>query len=601
MREVAGKSTDAVSNISMEHEHNLIDIAIQKLKDDHKPCCETMCDPCFCPVCICYENLCILGFWDASGEKNDRGENEDSSFLPWTNGLLRRFHPTDQGIWFTTAGQKTANTNRSTSGCPQQLLLFDPFHDDQGSYYSIPAGFGKEELAYSMNARMMLRLGHSADVLQSLSIKVKKLRSNATPQRKCNPDRDNSSVMKDKAGSEEGTAMPSELEECFSLASFVWSTSLTLAHVSATAKPSHWSTCSPVFRFVSFIQTQQHDKRQKSNKPLFITRPQMVKRREQALNSMLTAMVDGILGLVLGIIILSNREVSASICYSLWSFLHDRLLKANIGWLETFPVGFKLNLALTKNMGCEILALIKLQERLFSAAEGGGLWIMATIAGVVSSTLGISGFFSLMFDVARFSTLHVALFASSFRALYRTELYLFSALWRLCRGKKQNYLRRRTDTMEYDATQLLLGMILFSMVIFLFTTILVYYLFFAILDLLRSSILAAMWFGCIVQRKVPYGSFVFRMTHPGWYASTSYFEDVNVSTGTPGTPGTPVPSSKRFITRLVSNPQSLSHVMSIKISPCLTVFSSMFRSQLTNILVGMSNSVGHECLKRAGL
>ncbi len=207
--EVAGKSTDAVLNFSMEHEHNLIDIAIQKLKDDHKPCCETMCDPCFCPVCVCYENLCILGFWDARGEKNDRGENEDSSLLTWTNGLLRRFHPTDQGIWFTIAGQETANTNRSNLGCPQQLLLFDPFHDDQGSYYSIPAGFGKEELANSVNARMMLRLGHSGDVLQSLSIKVKELRSNATPQRKCNPDRDNNSVKKDKPGSEEATEMPS--------------------------------------------------------------------------------------------------------------------------------------------------------------------------------------------------------------------------------------------------------------------------------------------------------------------------------------------------------------------------------------------------------
>ena len=46
-------------------------------------------------------------------------------------------------------------------------------------------------------------------------------------------------------------------------------------------------------------------------------------------------------------------------------------------------------------------------------------------------------------------------------------------------GKRRNVLRNRTDSWDYDIDQLLLGTMLFTLVAFLFPTVLVYYALFA--------------------------------------------------------------------------------------------------------------------------
>lgn len=46
-------------------------------------------------------------------------------------------------------------------------------------------------------------------------------------------------------------------------------------------------------------------------------------------------------------------------------------------------------------------------------------------------------------------------------------------------GKRYNVLRNRIDSWDYDVDQLLFGTILFTLVAFLFPTVLVYYLVFA--------------------------------------------------------------------------------------------------------------------------
>jgi hypothetical protein len=55
-------------------------------------------------------------------------------------------------------------------------------------------------------------------------------------------------------------------------------------------------------------------------------------------------------------------------------------------------------------------------------------------------------------------------------------------------GKRYNVLRNRVDSWDYDVDQLLLGTILFTLVAFLFPTILAYYaLFTTVSELLRLS------------------------------------------------------------------------------------------------------------------
>jgi phosphatidylinositol glycan class Q protein len=50
-------------------------------------------------------------------------------------------------------------------------------------------------------------------------------------------------------------------------------------------------------------------------------------------------------------------------------------------------------------------------------------------------------------------------------------------------GRRHNVLRNRTDPWDYDVDQLLLGTILFTLVAYLFPTVLVYYILFAIVSL----------------------------------------------------------------------------------------------------------------------
>jgi hypothetical protein len=578
---------------------NLINSAIRRLRDDdHREHCESKVDHknCFCPVCVCYESLCVLGYWDPREENNFIETNEDAFLLhPGADDGLRRFYLTDQGPWFTNCQTKPTqddSCNTARRARQQQLLLFDPFRTNKGNHYSTPCGLDKEALANSMHSRLLLRLGQSDDVFHELQFKGMEIQSETNPQ--------SYKTARNERSSEE-TNSPSynmhSNESNVASTPLRWNALYSLFMVQVATNMSrqrHWSGCLALCRFVSCLNSQLQAGR--SKKRTFATRQQDVQQSVEALNSTLTAFMDGMLGLLVGIVIIYKRDLFSSMGYTTWSSLHHQLLKSNIGWLETFPVGFKLNLVLTKNMGYEILNIIAIQERLLAMVEASswnGLSTMATLTGYLSMTFGVSGLLALLFDLIRFSTLHVAMFAAAFRVLYRAELYMLAALWRLCRGKKQNYLRRRTDTMEYDATQLLLGMILFSMVIFLFTTIFFYYMFFALLDLLRNTVLVTIWLACALHLRFPYGSVVLRTMHSGWFASNVYLqEEIVVANEVP-----PLQKSQRVVTRLASISPSLFHVVWGTLSPCLTVCSYLILSHLKRVVFGERITVlVEECL-----
>lgn len=84
--------------------------------------------------------------------------------------------------------------------------------------------------------------------------------------------------------------------------------------------------------------------------------------------------------------------------------------------------------------------------------------------------------------------------------VYGHLLRLAASLWNLFRGvtfrgpimrtsnntiqgRRHNVLRNRTDPWDYDIDQLLLGTILFTLIAYLFPTVLVYYILFATVSL----------------------------------------------------------------------------------------------------------------------
>jgi hypothetical protein len=207
-------------------------------------------------------------------------------------------------------------------------------------------------------------------------------------------------------------------------------------------------------------------------------------------------------------------------------------LKGQIDWLETFPAGFKLNVPLTYNMGYEIRNFLHYHEQLLLTTFWNpqfGIQYGVPLLAVLTASGGWTMFLAIVVDVWRLENLHLVVMTICFRQLYLAELYLLSALFRLFRGQKRNILRQRTDSMEYDAMQLLVGTIAFCICVLLWTTLMVYYTFFAIWNWIMHVPVILCWVLYVMSRSFPWGSLIYRLRHPSWFPQDLYLKFLPLS------------------------------------------------------------------------
>ena len=62
---------------------------------------------------------------------------------------------------------------------------------------------------------------------------------------------------------------------------------------------------------------------------------------------------------------------------------------------------------------------------------------------------------ALCSDLLSLATSHINFVYTAFAKLYSIEIKALSSLWKLFRGKKQNVLRQRIDSQQFDMDQLL--------------------------------------------------------------------------------------------------------------------------------------------------
>jgi N-acetylglucosaminyl transferase component (Gpi1) len=194
-----------------------------------------------------------------------------------------------------------------------------------------------------------------------------------------------------------------------------------------------------------------------------------------------------------------------------------------ITWLGRFPIGFKLNERLTERIGDALRLLLEINKTLFllvldwvfDCRLWSFYWVVILFASI---TVGASGEVAILVDAIHLFTFQLSLLSFCFRKVYRVQLYLLAALWRLLRGKKKNILRNRTDTMEYDSTQLLLGTILFTIATTLLSTVFVYHLFFAAACFAVEVCLLPLYVLHLLLLQLPAGRLMLRNR-------TSYFND----------------------------------------------------------------------------
>jgi phosphatidylinositol glycan class Q protein len=99
---------------------------------------------------------------------------------------------------------------------------------------------------------------------------------------------------------------------------------------------------------------------------------------------------------------------------------------------------------------------------------------------------------ALFSDLLSLLTIHIYSFYIASARIYHWQWTILTSLFHLFRGKKHNVLRNRIDSCDYDLDQLLLGTILFTLLVFLLPTVLVFYFTFASARMIIISLKAAL-------------------------------------------------------------------------------------------------------------
>ncbi|KAF9434278.1 phosphatidylinositol N-acetylglucosaminyltransferase subunit gpi1 [Entomortierella beljakovae] len=213
--------------------------------------------------------------------------------------------------------------------------------------------------------------------------------------------------------------------------------------------------------------------RKKAWKNTSITRAQYI--------SMWLVANDVIIGVALGSFLISNNKYMGEVLQRYVKDYTIDTISAVLEWLTSeneYPAGLKLNPELNPFLGQLFKWLIEIWADFIISLQ--------PIVPFVINMIGLSGVFgatmslSLIFDLLAFTTLHIYWFYMIAARIFHWQLTILYSLFNLFRGKKRNTLRHRIDSCDYDLDQLLLGTILFTLLTFLFPTIVVYYLTFAL-------------------------------------------------------------------------------------------------------------------------
>ncbi|XP_076460294.1 phosphatidylinositol N-acetylglucosaminyltransferase subunit Q-like [Babylonia areolata] len=196
--------------------------------------------------------------------------------------------------------------------------------------------------------------------------------------------------------------------------------------------------------------------------------------------------LDTALGVVLMLCVMSgsNADVIATFLMK-WADDTAHYLNDLLHWLMGAPAGLKLNAQLTQYMGHFFLYHVYLWSGYLSILRPWLGWVIWTAASF--GLLGMSTQLCLVQDIISMMTLHIYCFYVYAARLYCLQIYALSSLWRLFRGKKWNVLRLRVDSALYTIDQLCVGTLLFTVLLFLLPTSLLYYTVFTALRLLVLS------------------------------------------------------------------------------------------------------------------
>ncbi|EPQ52601.1 Gpi1-domain-containing protein [Gloeophyllum trabeum ATCC 11539] len=240
---------------------------------------------------------------------------------------------------------------------------------------------------------------------------------------------------------------------------------------------------------------------------------------------------DVIVGTAVGTFICENHNALA---IELTTFVEDHLIgsiQRILIWLDNWPAGLKLNTELSNFYCSTFIGIIGLWGQILSFVIPylPTLIYAVGVLGSCGSTMVVSS----LLDLLNVFTVHLHICYYIGAAVYRQQLRTLDSLWNLFRGKRFNVLRNRIDNWDYDIDQLLLGTILFTLVAFLFPTVLTYYSLFAVLQFCVILIRASLETLLVFMNHFPLFALMLRVKDPWRLPGGIYFELRKPSTSSP--------------------------------------------------------------------
>ena len=212
---------------------------------------------------------------------------------------------------------------------------------------------------------------------------------------------------------------------------------------------------------------------------------------------------DSLLGILAAIVLYQNPSYSSWIskCVSGWTLFYIDLVSTSVKWLMGVPGGLKLNNELDHFLGTCFLNMTTLWRELYEEILNVYLdtWLYVII---LISPFGLALMLCLVHDILKFTMICITCLYIISAKLYAYQISALMSLSRLFMGRKYNVLKKRIDLCHYDASQLLLGTILFTILLFLLPTTGMYYFILLLLRLSSGSLQVAIKIAIIMINKI---------------------------------------------------------------------------------------------------
>lgn len=221
--------------------------------------------------------------------------------------------------------------------------------------------------------------------------------------------------------------------------------------------------------------------------------------------------LDITLGNVLASVLETYVEYFAHLFATAASCINAEAVHSVFKWLASWPLGLKLNTELALFLG----------DTLGSVASGLSVKVPWNAVSVVhtlcllSRTLGFCMCLSVASDMVLIGSVHVRVMHALIRHVYCFLMQAAGNLFDVFRGKKRNPLHGgRVDNAQYEVDQLFLGTLLFTLLVFLFPTVLMYYSVCALAQLMVLGIVAMLRTLVAMVDGLPISKLMHSITNP---------------------------------------------------------------------------------------